>query len=182
MVESQLNNLRRMIAMGATPTDIKETLQLTHSNYVFYMGKLAKQDKMLLENDKNSFNLMNIELTALKDRLYSTIRRCTKIAGDEKVPPGTRLEAEKIICEASLACMKLSIEGPNILRQVPRNIKELATGMKNMPLPEVKVVDDGALPQEQQAIEIRDGDENIREYSVEDREEDSGQGAEGSAD
>lgn len=166
MIETQLNNLRRLIAAGATASDIRDTLNLTTPQYEKYLKRLADQDRRILEQDEKARDSMYVELTALKDRLLGTIRRCTTITNTMDIPPSVRLEAEKIICEASLAVAKLSFEGPAIIREMPKDIKRIAAG-KTQALPDIKLADDGV--------------EKERASLVEEKVEDSGQEAEDSA-
>lgn len=51
--------------------------------------------------------MLALELSVLKERLTNAYRRLAKMASDETISPGDRLEAEKTGCEVAIAIVKL---------------------------------------------------------------------------
>lgn len=155
--------MRKYITQGYTPAEICAMLNITSDDYQNYIKRLAKQEKRIMESDNRARDAMFVDLATLKDRLTGTVKRCTAITENQEASLGIRLEAEKILCEASLAIVKLSFEGPAILRQLPKHTRGLALG-KEM-LPQLKTADEVERP---------------RESLAEDKAKDSEQGAEDS--
>jgi hypothetical protein len=51
--------------------------------------------------------MLDLELSALKERLTNAYRQLSTMAEDETISPRNRIEAEKAGCEVALAIVKL---------------------------------------------------------------------------
>lgn len=144
-LENELSALRKHLAVGKTSSEIMRELNVSFSQYVNYMKKLAKQDRKIIDNDENLRDEMYVSLSVLKDRLTGIVRRTTIIAENDSNPPGVRLEAEKILAEASLAILKITFEGSTILKELSPTMDGLATGRMSLEnLPTIKTAEEFA--------------------------------------
>jgi hypothetical protein len=108
----KLSSIRSMMLDGATNTKIMSTLNIPQRTFYRYMDKIYQEDR--IELAKKNKQTLATHILFLRERLMQSIRNCQNIALDPKVSAKDRIEAERLKLEASIAIVKLEVEGTTI--------------------------------------------------------------------
>jgi len=129
---AELNQLRKMIVDGESTSEILSTMGISQTTYNKYREKLAKQDEKILANDASVRKNLILEIAVMKERLNKIVHKVTEIAEDPETHPAVQMDALKMLGEVSFAMMKLSVQGPAVVKMFAPAIQAAALGKSNI--------------------------------------------------
>jgi hypothetical protein len=116
-----LRKIRYMIGQAHTNEEIMSTLNLSPATFYRYLAKIHAQDRELfLQQD---IGAIEFEAHTLKDKLLRAERWYNKMADDESLGPGYRMQAKYAATDVAMTILKLTNEGLMSVDKVRRFAK-----------------------------------------------------------
>jgi hypothetical protein len=113
-VIEEMQQIRKLRLLGLHRDQIMKQMNLSRHCYENRVKKINMIDH---EYIMNSFaNEVATEIMQLRERLLSTLRMSERIATSDEEEVATRLEAERLKIDCSIALVKLLNEGPQVLK------------------------------------------------------------------
>ena len=104
------NEIRRYLALGVTPTKIKEYMKMAERTFNWHIHAIYEEDKTLLTRERTE--MLSSSILQTRDRLLRTIENCERIAHDDNTPNRDKLEAERLKKETSIDLIRLLRDSP----------------------------------------------------------------------